>query len=130
MPRIDIDQDIYDELAKHARGFEQPNQVLRRLILGEKQTNVVDRSRPRGSLAPLLDAGLMKPGDRLIHYQKRKKATHTATVEADGNVRTRLGLYRDTSPALGELVGTAISGPALWLHEPSGKSINQLKALL
>ena len=132
MPTVPLDQDVYEELGKHVRGFETPNDVLRRMLFGEedKKPEQVQAHRRPGSLQKLLDAGLIKPGDRLVHHQKRLKASHYGTVEADGWVTTLVNSYKDLSPALGALVGTPISGPAFWIHEPSGKSINQLKAQL
>ncbi|GAA3558011.1 hypothetical protein GCM10022197_11670 [Microlunatus spumicola] len=135
MPKINVtlDQDVYDELATHVRGFETPNEVIRRLLFGEQDGT--SRKPPAavrrpGGLMKLISAGLVKPGDRLAHYQKRKNETHLGTVDADGWITTKLDSYASPSPALGDLVGTSISGPDFWVHERSGKTINQLKAQL
>lgn len=135
MPKVTVtlDQDVYCELGKHVRGFETPNEVLRRILFGEQNsttTGAVSPARRPGGLTKLINAGLIKPGDKFIHRQKRKGETHEATVEADGWLMTRLDSYSAPSPALAALVGTSISGPDFWIHEPTGKTINQLKAQL
>lgn len=134
MPKVNVtlDQDVYKELGKHVRGFETPNDVLRRMLFGEQPSPKVGASPSRrpGRLMKLINDGLIAPGDKLIHHQKRKGETHEATVEADGWLTTKLGSYSAPSPALGDLVGTSISGTDFWIHEPTGKTINQLKALL
>jgi hypothetical protein len=135
MPKVNVtlDQYVYDELGKHVRGFETPNDVLRRMLFGERsptKAGAVSPARRPGGLMKLINAGLINPGDKLIHHQKRKGETHEATVEADGWLTTKLGPYSAPSPALGALVGTSISGPDFWIHEPTGKTINQLKAQL
>lgn len=133
MRRIEIDEDVYTELARHVVGFEQPNDVLRRLLLkdapssnGREPTRTATTSIP-GALAALIAQEYIGPGDELVHVQVRKGRRFTATVEPDGWIRTDVKRYREPSPALGELVGTSIDGWAYWTHERSGKTLRQLR---
>jgi len=126
---IEIDDDVYAELERHVRGFEQPNDVLRRLLLKEEAgKGGADVAAPRaGRLLPLIGAGLLAPDDALRHEQARKGGVFAATVTASGWLRTRKGLYQAPSPALTDLVGSQIDGWANWVHVPSGKSLRRLR---
>ncbi|MFC4068194.1 restriction system modified-DNA reader domain-containing protein [Actinoplanes subglobosus] len=136
MRRIEVDDDVYAHLERHVRGFEQPNDVLRRLLFEQPQAPATSSSPGttsttviRGKLKPLLEQGeTLKAGDTLTHTQVRKGRTFTATVEPDGWIKTDKGRYREPSPALSELVGTAIDGWAYWIHETSGKSLRTLRS--
>lgn len=135
MRRIEIDDDVYAELERNVKGFEQPNDVLRRLLLKNAQptagsTGVPSPAAPSipGALTPLIDQGFVKPGDTLSHVQVRKGRHFAATVEPDGWIRTEMGRYKEPSPALGKLVGTSIDGWAYWIHGPTGKSLRRLRA--
>ena len=125
MRRVDIDDEVYAWLEGRARGFEQPNNVLRRELLGA-EAQVEDRSKQHGRLRPLLEAGLINTGDGLHHDQPRKGEVHRGVVESDGCIRTELGRYRHPSRALADLVGTSISGPAHWVHDETGKKLHEL----
>lgn len=128
--RIEIDDDVYTELERHVRGFERPNDVLRRLLLpaaGQASEPRVDARRRPGKLHALLEAGLINVGDTLKHHQPRKHRTFTATVEEGGWITTENGPYESPSPALAECVGSQIDGWAYWIHEPTGKSLRQLR---
>ena len=60
----------------------------------------------------LISAGLISPGDKLVHHQKRKGETHEATVEADGWLTTKLGSLLTPIPR---------SGRSCWhLHQRHG----------
>lgn len=134
MRRIEIDDEVYAELERNVKGFEQPNDVLRRLLLG---TSNVAKSSTRvpspvavsipGALAPLIAKGFVKAGDTLSHVQVRKGRRFAGVVEADGWIRTDKGRYKEPSPALGELVGTSIDGWAYWTHDPTRRTLRQLR---
>lgn len=130
MRRVEIDEDVYEELAKHARGFEQPNDVLRRLLLAPEQvqraSEVVTRSS-NGRLRILLDAGLVKPGDKLVHHKPRLRQTYFATVTSEGAIETDMGVYPEPSPALKDLTGSEVNGWKHWTHATSGKSLRDLR---
>ncbi|WP_144081705.1 hypothetical protein [Micromonospora wenchangensis] len=135
MRRIEIDDDVYAELERNVKGFEQPNDVLRRMLLEKGHSTAGSPAVPSpaapsipGALTALIEKGFVKAGDALSHVQVRKGRRFAATVEADGWIRTELGRYKEPSPALGKLVGTSIDGWAYWIHDPTGKSLRQLRA--
>lgn len=133
MRRIDIDDEVYGALGEHAIGFQQPNDVLRAL-LGLREnvattTTVATATARPGRLAPLLSAGVIKPGDKLVHVQVRKGGSFVGQVEPDGRIRTERDQYAEPSPALRELVGgSQIDGWKHWTHEASGKTLRELRA--
>jgi len=127
--RIEVDEEVYAVLERNVKGFEQPNDVLRRLLLpaaGQPMPSVSPRLE-RGALGRLLEAGLVAAGDTLTHVQARKKLTHHGVIEPDGYVKTARGTYREPSPALRELVGTSIDGWRNWVHDKTGKTLRQLR---
>ncbi|MEV8026843.1 hypothetical protein [Cellulosimicrobium funkei] len=133
MRRIEIDDEVYAELEKHVQGFEQPNDVLRRLILrgvtgGSAERPADAASRKRGGLYPLVVSGTLDAGDELKHVQPRKGRTFTATVDEDGFIVTPIGRYTAASPALKDLVGSEINGKVGWTHSKTGKTLKDLGA--
>lgn len=134
MRGIHVDDEIYAVLERNAQGFEQPNDVLRRLLLGPDHASPPGRStsggRARsvtGGLAALIAHGVVAAGDTLSHFQVRKNQRQTGVVEPDGWIKTDLGRYKSPSPALGDLVGTSINGWPNWIHDRSGKTLLQLR---
>lgn len=127
LKRIEIDDQVYAELGRHVQGFEQPNDVLRRLLLPGQVPAASPAASASGQLAPLLAAGVIHPGDALSHVQKRKGGVFAGTVESDGTISTVHGRYQAPSPALKDLVGSSIDGWAFWTHVPSGRSLRQLR---
>lgn len=129
MHRIEIDDDVYAELERHVKGFEQPNDVLRRLLLKDKARAVkVDvTAGKRGKLLPLIESGFIKTGDKLKHEQTRKGNVFEAEVTDMGWITTGKGVYQAPSPALVDLVGSQIDGWANWTHAASGKSLRSLR---
>jgi hypothetical protein len=128
MKRIEIDDEVYALLEQNVKGFEQPNDVLRRLLAldgGSSKPGAV--AGATGRLYPFITAGLLKPGDGLEHHQPRKGRTLKGEVRPDGFIKTELGVYKEPSPALGKLVGTQIDGWANWRHVPSGQTLRQLR---
>ncbi|MCO8276858.1 hypothetical protein M1L60_40390 [Actinoplanes sp. TRM 88003] len=135
MRRIEIDDEVYAHLENNVKGFEQPNDVLRRLLLdpppsGAGAVNEAPTAGPRspGRLRSLLDNGKVAAGDIVRHSQVRKGRTFTAVIEDDGWIKTDKGSYREPSPALGDLVETSIDGWAYWIHEPTKKSLRTLRS--
>lgn len=130
--RIEIDEDVYAELEKHVKGFEQPNDVLRRLLLKSapsKPAASAGRMTLRGTrdMVELMRLGAIREGDELTHRQPRKGRSFTATVEPGGCIRTDVDVYREPSPALRDLVGSQIDGWKHWTHTRSGKTLRQLR---
>lgn len=126
--RIEIDDEVYAELERHVKGFEQPNDVLRRLVLNDKSAPLLPKVPSRnGKLLPLLQAELIAVGDLLVHERRRKGDTFEATVAEQGWLDVYGRLYQSPSPALGELVGSQIDGWHNWTHVKSGKTLRQLR---
>lgn len=131
MTRIEIDDEVYAHLESHVRGFEQPNDVLRRLLLQSSAAHTA-RLPEAGSVAPgplreLFRHGLLAPGDSLVHVQRRKGHTFTATIDENGWIETERGRYPAPSRALAELVGSQINGWMNWIHKESGKTLDELR---
>ncbi len=130
MRRIEIDDEVYEALAGRAVGFQQPNDVLREVLdLGRDAPGPAAATTPArpGRLVPLLTAGVLEPGDKLVHVQTRKGLSFVGQVEADGWITTELGRYAEPSPALRDLAGSQIDGWAYWVHERSSKSLRRLR---
>lgn len=129
MHRIEIDDEVYKYLESRARGFETPNDVLRReLPVKFPATAPLPKATVvPGGLMKLIDRGLVAPGEELTHHQPRKRRSFTAKIDEHGWIITDRGPFKDPSPALGALVGTAINGKKHWVHKPSGKSIKELE---
>lgn len=129
MHRIEIDDEVYAELERHVKGFEQPNDVLRRLLLQDAEPvgGAGPTSRRMGKLWPLVEAGVIEDGDVVFHNRPRKGDRFEATVTASGWLIADGDLYQSPSPALGKLVGTQIDGWANWTHERSGKTLRALR---
>lgn len=132
MRRIEIDDEVYAWLEKRARGFEVPNDVLRRELLGDSQPATSSPLRPvppvTGGLYPLIAAGLIQPGDTLSCHRTRQGITYKAEVLPDGFIRTERGTFRAPSPALKAYVQTEVDGWASWMHDQSGKRLRDLRA--
>lgn len=152
MHSIDVDDELYRELERHVRGFETPNDVLRRLLLSftgledaarevksvREQDDVAPPARrvtvqPQtkqtfpGDLQDLLRRGLVAVGDELLHRQTRKGHTFRARVTEGGSIDTEKRRYRAPSPALGELLGTSVNGWTGWTHVRSAKTLAELR---
>jgi len=126
MYRIEIDDDVYSELERQVQGFEQPNDVLRRLLLKEAPPSPKKPLAP-GKLLPLVEAGLIEEGDVLVHERPRKGDRFEATVTESGWLNACGVLYQYPSAALGNLVRSQINGWLNWTHQPSGKTLRELE---
>lgn len=133
MRRVDIDEDVYAWLEARVRGFETPNDVLRREVLGlgpdsaAPEAEYVPRIR-QGALYPLIQAGLVKAGDELECHRSRSGETFRGTITEDGAIRTELGCFSKPSPALKAFVGSEIDGWASWMHVPTRTRLRDLRA--
>jgi hypothetical protein len=102
-----------------------PNDVLRRLLLGIGPSPATGRP---GRLSSLIATGALKPGDRLVHEQPRKRLRYTATVTSDGYVQLEDGRRFPTpSPALETCVDNSISGWKNWVVERTGQPLGDLR---
>lgn len=133
MHSIKIDNEVYQYLEQRVEGFEQPNAVLRRLLLPTVAPVEVPQPKPTavpGRLLPLIEAGLISPGDLLSHHQVRKGREFGGVVDGRGWITTKVKSYREPSPALRGLVETQIDGWANWTHVRSGKTLRELRDAL
>lgn len=85
--------------------------------------------RPRGPLAPLLQAGLLRDGDRLRFDQPRAGRTAYASVRGDGRliVDGKAGTFTSPSKAATAVTGSQINGWTLWHRESDGRTLDQLR---
>lgn len=128
MHQIEIDEVVYAHLEKHVKGFEKPNDVLRRLLLDAPPGDDSNSKSHtvKGSLYGLIEKGLIAEGDSLIHTKVRSARSFTGTITAGGCIETEMGVYKKPSPALAKLLGSQINGWIAWVHAPSGKTLHQL----
>lgn len=125
---IEIDEDIFAHLQHHSEPLvDTPNDVLRRLLLGDNAQARLGSTRRPGALAEMIRRGQIKPGDLLRHHQPKLGKTHEATVTADGWIELPDGQsFVKPSPALKQQTGTPINGWE-YIHVPSGRSLADLR---
>ncbi|OKJ03893.1 hypothetical protein AMK18_01505 [Streptomyces sp. CB01249] len=110
---IEIDDEVFAFLQHHSEPLvDTPNDVLRRLLLADPaQRPATTPGRRPGDLMPFIKAGLLKPGDKLVHVQPRRGLTHEATVTPDGWIEIEDGReFSKPSPALKAQTGVDING--------------------
>ncbi|MBS2533218.1 hypothetical protein KGQ20_10570 [Catenulispora sp. NF23] len=125
--KIEIDDEVWASLQALAIPFtdRDPNDVLRRVLLSRPPTPTAP-AKP-GVLLPLLKSGALRPGDRLVHHQPRKKRTFYAEVTDDGCLQIDDGRrFAEPSPALKAYVGREASGPREWVLERTGQRLGDL----
>lgn len=124
--KIEIDDEVFTLLQREAVPFVDttPNDVLRRKLLGQTPLT----SGRQGDLMPLIDAGRLKPGDRLMHHQPRKGRTFAAEVTSDGYIQLDDGRkFAAPSPALKACVGSEINGWYQWIVERTSQPLQELR---
>jgi hypothetical protein len=125
--KIEVDDEVFAALQREAIPFVDttPNDVLRRELLGEKRKPATGKA---GDLMPLIDAGRLRAGDRLVHHQPRKRRTFTAEVTPDGYIQLDDGRrFAAPSPALKACVGTEINGWYQWTVERTGRALRHVR---
>ena len=133
MRHIEIDEDVYAWLEARVKGFESPNDVLRREVLGVEPSKEPTAAAPvrvigKGALFSLIQAGLVEVGDELTCHRTRSGDTYRGTITEDGCIRTDLGTFTKPSPALKAFVGSEIDGWANWMHVPTRERLRDLRA--
>jgi hypothetical protein len=145
-PRIDIDDAVFTHLQSKAVAFvETPNDTLRRLLgidVVVKSTSNTTRlvgggkmeRKPKASLGKMIQAGLLKNGQKLVlhDYQGRQVPNAVAYVGGDGifaNLdRKRLYSMSDLAQELLKKQGyqsDSVRGPAHWYAE-DGRSVSEI----
>jgi len=140
MRKIEIDDDVFAHLQRHARPLmDKENDVLRRLLFdgGEDgaATSGGDTPRPptnrpsrgTGDLMPYIEGGLLAAGDELEYRQPRKGLVHRARVGADGWIETDSGPFKKVSPSLKAYTGTEINGWSHWRRIVDGRRLGDLR---
>jgi hypothetical protein len=125
--KIEVDDEVYTALQREAVAFEEttPNDVLRRMLLAGTPRPSVGKP---GDLMPLLAAGRLEAGDKLVHHQPRKRRTFTAEVTPDGYIQLHDGRrFAAPSPALKACVGSEINGWGQWQVERTGQPLQELR---
>ncbi|MFJ9847227.1 hypothetical protein ACIRYZ_43750 [Kitasatospora sp. NPDC101155] len=129
---IEIDDDVFAFLQQHSEPLvDTPNDVLRRLLLGEAEPTAsgeVAERRGTGALMPFIERGWLLPGAELHHTKKRSGTTYTASVTADGWIRIEDGqVFALPSPALKAQVGTEINGWGQYIVSETGDRLQDLR---
>ncbi|WP_158712233.1 hypothetical protein [Streptomyces sp. NRRL F-5135] len=125
---IEIDAEVFAYLQRHGEPLvDTPNDVLRRLLLGDTESSAGEARQP-GALMFILEAGLVAPGDRLRHHQPRLKRTHESVITPDGWVELPDGrVFAQPSPALKAQTGVDINGWGQYIHLASGRRLQDLR---
>jgi hypothetical protein len=130
MPTIRVDDEVYATLQRRHTADRTVNHVLRDL-LGLTATprparaHYVDRT-----LADLLRAGLLQPGQQLTWRRRQLQQIHTVNVNADGTLLAADGsAYASPNSAATGVAGYPVIGWPLW-HTDDGASLDDLRAQL
>ncbi|QKW08839.1 DUF4357 domain-containing protein [Streptomyces sp. NA04227] len=111
---IRVDDEVFAELQSRAEPFvDTPNAVLRRLLhLDSAGTDWAARPQGRDqSLAPLIAAGRLRAGQRLVWRRRNLKQVHHAVVLEGGDLRLEDGSVHSTpSSAATALAGNQQNG--------------------
>jgi hypothetical protein len=128
---IQVDDEIYELLLRHARPFvDRENDVLRRLLLSDAKSVPPPAPGRTGDLMPYLEAGLLAVGDELVYDQPRKGRVHRGVVNAQGCIESGGLVHRKVSPSLKTLVGHEINGWGYWTHVRTGKVLHEFRVEL
>jgi hypothetical protein len=135
---IRVDEEVFAAIQAKAVAFvDTPNSTLRRILelddepiptapddaLETKPTPTVPREQ---RLAPFLNDGRLKAGQRLVWHRRNLKQTHHATVLANGNIRLDDGReFGSPSGAASEIAGNPQNGLRCWMTE-DGKRLSEL----
>lgn len=126
--KIDVDDEVFAYLQREAIPFVDisPNDVLRRKLLA-RAPSLTSEGKP-GDLMPLIAAGRLQAGDRLVHHQPRKRRSFTAEVTSEGYIQLPDGRrFAAPSPALKACVGTEINGWYQWKVERTDGTLQDLR---
>lgn len=128
MPRIDVDFDVIAELGQRGKFGDTFNDVIRQALGMPRLEFRVGglQLHNRGSLAPILEAGLLRPEQRLTWERRNLGETHLATVTADGRMMTRNGASHVSPDTCASAVaGYPCKGWRQWRTE-DGKTLQEL----
>ncbi|MFJ4682760.1 hypothetical protein [Streptomyces sp. NPDC088789] len=122
---ITVDAQVFERLQREAQPLiDTPNSVLRRLLALD--STVV---RP-GALTPLLAAGKLRPGQRMVWRRRNLGQEYQAHVTAEGNLRLADGRICDSpSGACDAVAQCKVNGWDAWRTE-EGSSLSMLRGRL
>lgn len=126
-PVIHVDDEVHAALRTYAQPGETPNATLRRLL----EASPRKKANQRITLAHLLQAGLLEPGQRLTWSRRNSKRFHEAWVTIDGRLRLENGEFCATPTEACASLGGGSSFPGwrYWRTE-SGVSLDGLRTRL
>ena len=135
MPVIRVSDDVFAFLQSHAVPLsDTPDSVLRRLLnidTGTAGGSPSVATAPEGKLLPLLKAGLLQPGDRLVWRQSRLGNTFYATVLSGGALQLDDGrIAKSLSGACQDLTGKSYDGWEEFRRESDNVLLGDLRAQL
>jgi hypothetical protein len=122
---ITVDAEVFERLQREAQPLiDTPNSVLRRLL-------ALDSTAVRpGALAPLLDAGKLRPGQQLVWRRRNLGQEYRAHVTAQGNLRLHDGQVCDSpSGACDAVAHCKVNGWDAWRTD-GGTSLSVLRGRL
>lgn len=133
MPTIRVDDDVYAVINRGIADGISANTALR-AALGlptEAAPQPVSPTPPAGragKLRPLIDAGLLRPGQEVTWRRRLREETHTATVSSSGCMVTADG-HETISPdaAATAVAGYPCTGWKRW-RTSDGTTLDQLRS--
>ncbi|GAA4902579.1 hypothetical protein ACFPM3_28460 [Streptomyces coeruleoprunus] len=130
MRSIEVDDEVYALLVKEARPLEDTaNSVLRRKYgLDSETSDPADTNHRKSTLAPLVDAGQLSKGQRLMWRRRNLGEEHVAFVTEEGKMRLEDGSVHDSpSGACRAAAGISVNGWSAWCTD-DGTALHVLKA--
>ncbi|WP_158073003.1 restriction system modified-DNA reader domain-containing protein [Streptomyces kebangsaanensis] len=120
---IVVDDEVFERLQREAQPLiDTPNSVLRRLLALDARP-----VRP-GPLGPLLDAGLLEPGQRLVWRRRNLAQRYLAYVTPEGRLRLDDGrIYDSPSGACDAVAHCKVNGWDAW-RTGEGVSLSVLRS--
>jgi len=122
---ITVDAEVFERLQREAQPLiDTPNSVLRRLLALDSTT-----ARP-GALAPLLEVGGLRPGQRLIWRRRNLGQEYHAHVTAEGHLQLDDGRVCDSPSGACDVVAHCkVNGWDAWRTD-EGTSLSVLRGRL
>ncbi|MFD6322222.1 hypothetical protein ACFWOL_04925 [Streptomyces sp. NPDC058442] len=120
---IVVDDEVFERLQREAQPLiDTPNSVLRRLLALDAKP-----VRP-GALGPLLDAGLLESGQRLLWRRRNLGQEYLAHVTPEGSLRLEDGRICDSpSGACDAVAHGKVNGWDAWRTD-EGVSLSMLRS--
>jgi alkylated DNA nucleotide flippase Atl1 len=133
---VEVSERTYQYVQRHAVAFEDSFDSALARLLGLDDDASSTASPPaspasaiRGTLAPLLDEGVLREGDDLRWHRAQKGVTYSAKVGPNGTVQLESGqLIESPSGAAVALAGGNHPGWDVWTHIPSGLTLAELRS--